>query len=193
VASAAALAITTTMAPATAINSTGTGTPTTAATQVQAGSQANAAGELTSRVDGSYGRNGTVRGTFDPRHFIYRGGDVYAVGTLHAVARNGSGEVVGRDSKQIQIPVKNARTVEEARAATCQILHLVLGPLDLNLLGLKIHLDRVVLDITAESGPGNLLGNLLCAVAGLLDGRPRLIDLLRLANVLNRILVILGL
>jgi hypothetical protein len=26
-----------------------------------------------------------------------------------------------------------------------------------------------VLDITAEQGPGNLLGNLLCAVAGLLD------------------------
>ena len=25
------------------------------------------------------------------------------------------------------------------------------------------------IDITAESGPGNLLGNLLCALAGLLD------------------------
>ncbi len=24
-------------------------------------------------------------------------------------------------------------------------------------------------DITAEAGPGNLLGNLLCAIAGLLD------------------------
>jgi hypothetical protein len=27
----------------------------------------------------------------------------------------------------------------------------------------------VHLEITAEQGPGNLLGNLLCAVAGLLD------------------------
>jgi hypothetical protein len=34
--------------------------------------------------------------------------------------------------------------------ATCPILHLTLGPLDLNLLGLKVHLDRVVLDITAR-------------------------------------------
>jgi hypothetical protein len=34
-------------------------------------------------------------------------------------------------------------------------------PLDLNLLGLAIHLDRILLDITAQSGPGNLLGNLL--------------------------------
>ncbi|MEU4393228.1 hypothetical protein [Kribbella sp. NPDC023855] len=52
----------------------------------------------------------------------------------------------------------------------CPILHLELGPLDLNLLGLHVHLNEVVLDITAIPGPGNLLGNLLCAIAGLLDG-----------------------
>lgn len=52
----------------------------------------------------------------------------------------------------------------------CPILHLELGPLDLNLLGLRVQLNQVVLDITAVPGPGNLLGNLLCAVAGLLDG-----------------------
>ena len=43
-------------------------------------------------------------------------------------------------------------------------------PLDLDLLGLQVHLDRVVLDIVAQTGAGNLLGNLLCAVTGLLDG-----------------------
>jgi hypothetical protein len=52
----------------------------------------------------------------------------------------------------------------------CPILHLELGPLDLNLLGLRVQLNQVVLDVTAIPGPGNLLGNLLCAVAGLLDG-----------------------
>ena len=55
-------------------------------------------------------------------------------------------------------------------AAGCNILNLVLGPLDLNLLGLAVHLDQVVLDITAVPGAGNLLGNLLCAVANLLNG-----------------------
>ena len=50
------------------------------------------------------------------------------------------------------------------------VLNLVLGPLDLNLLGLVVHLNQVVLDIIAVTGAGNLLGNLLCAVAGLLDG-----------------------
>ena len=53
---------------------------------------------------------------------------------------------------------------------TCPILHLELGPLDLNLLGLRVQLNQVVLDVTALRGPGNLLGNLLCAVAALLDG-----------------------
>jgi len=56
------------------------------------------------------------------------------------------------------------------RAATCPILHLDLGPLTLNLLGLNVHLNEVVLDITATSGPGLLLGNLLCGVANLLNG-----------------------
>jgi hypothetical protein len=52
----------------------------------------------------------------------------------------------------------------------CPVLHLELGPLDLNLLGLRVQLNQVVLDITAVPGPGNLLGNLLCAIAGLLNG-----------------------
>ena len=67
---------------------------------------------------------------------------------------------------------------------TCQILHLVLGPLDLNLLGLQVHLNQVVLDITAQSGPGNLLGNLLCSVAHLLDNN---------GNVLNALVAQLNL
>jgi hypothetical protein len=53
-----------------------------------------------------------------------------------------------------------------AQAGTiCPILDLVLGPIDLNLLGLMIHLDRVHLTITAERG-GGILGDLLCSVAG---------------------------
>jgi hypothetical protein len=35
-----------------------------------------------------------------------------------------------------------------------------------------------VLDITAQSGPGNLLGNLLCGVANLLNSPTSLVTLL---------------
>ncbi len=47
---------------------------------------------------------------------------------------------------------------------------MVLGPLHLDVLGLQIDLNRVVLNIVGQTGPGNLLGNLLCGLVGLLDG-----------------------
>lgn len=72
----------------------------------------------------------------------------------------------------------------------CTILDLTLGPINLDLLGLVIDLNQVELDITAVPGAGNLLGNLLCAVAGLLDnGGP----LQGISALLNRLLTGLGL
>ena len=47
----------------------------------------------------------------------------------------------------------------------CNVLNLTLGPLDLNLLGLRVQLNQVVLNITAIPG-GGLLGDLLCGLAG---------------------------
>jgi hypothetical protein len=55
------------------------------------------------------------------------------------------------------------------QATSCDIFNLDLGPLHLDLLGLVVDLQGVVLDITAQTGESRLLGNLLCAVAGLLD------------------------
>ena len=82
---------------------------------------------------------------------------------------------------------------QAAGALSCQILNLVLGPLDLDLLGLKVHLDTVHLNITAQGGPGNLLGNLLCAVAGLLDGSTGLNGILNgITKLLNQLLAVLG-
>ena len=84
------------------------------------------------------------------------------MGTIAGTLTDSLGATVGTVTNQ-------AVTAPLAAAGTCDILHLTLGPLDLNLLGLVVHLDRVVLDIAAQQGAGNLLGNLLCAVAGLLD------------------------
>ena len=75
--------------------------------------------------------------------------------------------------------------------AACDVLNLVLGPLDLNVLGLEIHLKQVVLDIIAV--PGALLGDLLCAVAGLLSGGILGNLLGQLVGILNDILEQLGL
>lgn len=51
----------------------------------------------------------------------------------------------------------------------CPVLDLELGPLFLDLLGLEVSLSDITLDLTAVAGSENLVGNLLCAVAGLLD------------------------
>jgi hypothetical protein len=72
--------------------------------------------------------------------------------------------------------------------ASCQILRLSIGAIDLNLLGLTVHLDPVLLVITAVPGPGNLLGNLLCAIANLLNGTGTLAQIVILLNQLLALL-----
>lgn len=155
---------------------------------------ANQFGTMTSKVKGTFGKNGTVTGTFEPKRFKKDGGKLWAVGTLTSTAKRGNGTVVFEDevTKGVAVPLRKAEGQSVGRTAAravgdCEILNLVLGPLDLDLLGLKVHLDKVVLNITAEPGSGNLLGNLLCSVVSLLDGAGALVDI---AHLLNRILEI---
>jgi hypothetical protein len=55
--------------------------------------------------------------------------------------------------------------------------------------GLVIEVDRIDIEITAVSGEGNLLGNLLCAIAGLLDPQTSFLTILQnLLDALNNIL-----
>jgi hypothetical protein len=132
-----------------------------------------------------------VTGEFTPSKFDVQDEALVATGTLHSVLANAAGETVATADTPVTIPVRSGSASEGVSTlAACNILHLVLGPLDLNLLGLAVHLDRVVLDITANSGPGNLLGNLLCAVANLLNGAG---SLSQIADLLNQILALLGL
>ena len=181
----------------TPANSTAPPAVRSATSQTTTSTAASTAGTYTSRVVGSFGRAGTVRGHFVPLRSFVRNGATVVQGNLTATLRRADGQLVGRVHRHdVTLPVKAPGAVLAAATtsalATCSILHLVLGPLDLNLLGLKVHLDRVVLDITAQSGSGNLLGNLLCAVAHLLDNTsPSLTDLLRLSSLLNRIIGIL--
>lgn len=65
-------------------------------------------------------------------------------------------------------------TVSGTQPGACDILDLSLGPVNLNLLGLLVKLDNcnngpVTVAVTAVPGNGNLLGNLLCNLANLLN------------------------
>jgi len=77
---------------------------------------------------------------------------------------------------QILSPAQAAGgTTSVTSSGNTQILHLAVGPLDVNLLGLQVHLDNchngpVTVDISAQTGPGKLLGNLLDSLSHILDG-----------------------
>jgi hypothetical protein len=110
-------------------------------------------------------------------------GALSAAGTLSGTLTNTAGQVIGTVSN---LAVSNIPLASVT--GSCTILTLNLGPLDLDLLGLKVHLNQVVLNITAQPGPGNLLGNLLCSVANLLNGGNLTNLLTQVTGLLNQIL-----
>jgi hypothetical protein len=136
---------------------------------------------ITGTATNALGQTVQFAGQFTLDRFTTSGGQLAAVGTLTGTLTNTVTGVVQNVSQQIVLPITGTN-------ATCQILDLTLGPLDLDLLGLVVHLDQVHLEITAESGPGNLLGNLLCGIAGLLDGNAPLNQITNLLNQLLRLL-----
>ena len=145
--------------------------PTIAAAQTKA-----PASPLSIPVTGT-GSGAVFTGTFQLQKFATDQGQLVASGILTGIVTTASG-----------VSTSVVRTVSMPAAvgtATCDILHLDLGPLDLNVLGLQINLSQIVLDITAQAGAGNLLGNLLCAVVNLLN------DPTGLSRLLNSILDIL--
>jgi hypothetical protein len=140
-------------------------------------------GTVSDSFTGTTADGGTLVGTFDVNRFVKQGGEVLAVGTVTGTLTDTAGGTT-------QVAQRATAVVDlAASTGSCEILDLVLGPLNLDLLGLVVTLDVVHLNITAEQGPGNLLGNLLCAIAGLLDGGGPLAGITAL---LNQILGALG-
>lgn len=125
------------------------------------------------------GGGATFAGTFQLQKFATdQAGQLVASGIVTGVVTTAAGTTTS--------VVRTVSAPAAVTQATCDILHLELGPLSLDLLGLQIDLSQIVLDITAQSGAGNLLGNLLCGVANLLNNPSGL------ADILNRILALLG-
>jgi hypothetical protein len=132
-------------------------------------------------------------GTFTIKRFVQRAGQAFAVGTLRG--KLGNRRVVKRG---VRMPAVTEPAPAAARAAAqpplptpgaCQILNLVLGPINLNLLGLRVATNEIRLLIEAIPGPGNLLGNLLCAIANLLNPSANT-PISQLVQVLNALLAL---
>jgi hypothetical protein len=122
---------------------------------------------------------GTVNGvTYDltstVTRFANQNGALVAVVTTTGTA---NGDPIGTITSRVPVNTLVA-------GPTCTILDLTLGPLHLDLLGLVVDLNQVHLTITGQTGPGNLLGNLLCGLANALNGN----QAGGLAATLNRLL-----
>jgi hypothetical protein len=163
-------------------------------TRTAAAPQATSPGSLTSVVTGTFNNadgKGTFNGTFTPQKFSVVNGVLEATGVLKGTLTDANGTKLGTVSQTVTDAVNTSKASNAAAApAACGILNLLLGPLNLNLLGLVVTLNQVHLVITAVPGAGNLLGNLLCAVANLLNGGGSLTSL---SALLNELLAALGL
>jgi hypothetical protein len=131
-----------------------------------------------SDVTGTTASGATFSGTLSNIHFVNQRGQLAVAGLLSGTLSDASGTIGTVTDRAITLPVSDA-----AATGSCTILNLTLGPLDLNLLGLVVHLDQVHLLVTGQTGPGNLLGNLLCGVANALNPGGG-----GLAGLLNRLL-----
>jgi hypothetical protein len=144
------------------------------------------------------------KGTYTINRFTTRNGKLVATGTLRGTMRK-RGATLRVTRKNVVMPASVAGAGTGANAAqqplpplpggrSCQILALNLGPINLNLLGLVVRTNEIQLRIDAVRGPGNLLGNLLCAITGILNPTGALGQLTgainNLAAALNAILAL---
>lgn len=177
---------------ASATGHAGAGATSSSFTRIAHSPQGNAK----SKIVGETAKGRPVTGYFTPMSLSKHNGHLRARGLISGVIHKADGSTRTFSAvrtlrvKTIDGSVPGAARAASSAKATCDILNLVLAPLDLNLLGLQVHLDRVVLNIVAVSGAGQLLGNLLCAVANLLNGGGPLSQLLTNLNaILDQLLL----
>jgi hypothetical protein len=156
-------------------------------------------------ITGSVAGGGTFVGTLSLQEFAVRGDQVVAVGMISgAVSGNpkqrrtglqGPVElpVTAGQAADARPPIRNQRgtglwpggpMIRPVQQETCGVLHLETAGTTLNLLGLTVTLNPVVLDISGESG--GVLGNLVCQILAVLN------NVVNLVGLLNQLLGLLG-
>jgi len=142
------------------------------------------------------GAKGTFAGTFSLQRFATRDGKtVVAIGMMTGVVTIDAGDpgaaksvLAGPIDLPVQVspagpittmtaPTGVAAASPVVAAATCQVLNVALGAANLNVLGLQVATQPIVLDISGDSA--GVLGNLVCTV---LDTLNNVVDLVGLLN-----------
>jgi hypothetical protein len=151
----------------------------------------------------------TFNGTVAVRRFVQQDGQVFAIGAVSGSLSGPAGPIGTAVYLPVAFPVHvgngltaraetglihpaslSARDYDArvilAQASTCGVLHLDLGAVNLNLLGVVVTTAPVTIDINGDAG--GPLGNLVCAILATVN------NVVGLVNLLNSLLgVVTGL
>ena len=110
---------------------------------------------------------GQVSVKFTIQRFVKTRHSLTALGTVLATFTPSDGSAATTVKQPFRAKVTTAARLFSGASTQriCNVLNLTLDGLSLNLLGLHVDLDKVVLNITANSR-GGVLGSLFCAIAG---------------------------
>jgi hypothetical protein len=118
---------------------------------------------------------GSFAGTLSVQKFSERDGQLVAIGMVSGTLTTSEGTFTSL-SGPMQFPVGDPRSVRSAsaaagnaqvtpqQAATCQILHLEVGAITFNVLGLQVTTQPIAIDLSGVSGGTNVLGQLICTI-----------------------------
>jgi hypothetical protein len=144
-------------------------------------------------IAGSVTGGGTFAGTLSVQRFEGRDGRVVAIGMVSGSVSGAGTALVGPLALPVEVGPGSQRAAASPAAAgpqqaaqTCQLLHLALGAVNLDVLGLQVTTQPISIDVSADSTGTNVLGNLICTILATLN------NVVGLVNLLNQLLGLLG-
>lgn len=133
---------------------------------------------------------GEFSGMLRITRFAAVGNSLFATGLLSGTLVDDIGHLsstIKSVSIPVPLPLLGSSAPGVKTAGVCSVLNLATGPIDLNVLGLQLHLNEVALDLSADNG--SLLGALICTITGLLGGAGSAAEI---ATNLNQLLSTMG-
>jgi hypothetical protein len=153
----------------------------TAALAAQSGKQEkDGSATLQLPIVGTAATGRTFAGTLSIQSFEARGDKVVAIGMVTGTVAGVGTALVGPVTLPVEVGAGSQGAAAPSSAvtaqATCQVLHLDLGAVNLNLLGVQVTTLPIAIDLSGDSAAP--LGNLVCTIVATLNNVVGLVGLL---------------
>jgi len=138
-------------------------------------------------ITGVVAGGGSFAGTLSIAKFAARDGQVVAIGMLRGTVTSAAGVPVGTalvGPTELPVQVSGAAAARSAAASgvviqqTCELLHLDIQPITLDVLGLQVTTLPIGIDLVASGEGTDVLGRLICTVLETVGNVIGLVDLL---------------